>query len=239
MIDLHCHLLPNIDDGPKTWEESLEMASIAHQDGIKGAVMTPHWIQGTNWEPKSSTVIEKVNEFNIRLLDAGIDFKVYPGMEIGITANLAEFVSSGRILTLAEGECLLLEIPFYSLPYGLEEIINSLRKIGKKAILAHPERGKEFQENPARILDFKELGALVQITAGSFRGDFGDKAKKCALEFAKMGVLDIVSSDAHSTRRRRPIVSSGLKVLEAEIGSDKIDEIIENSYNVIGLKSTA
>lgn len=212
------------------------MASIAHQDGIKGAVMTPHWIQGTNWEPKSSTVIEKVNEFNIRLLDAGIDFKVYPGMEIGITANLAEFVSSGRILTLAEGEYLLLEIPFYSLPYGLEGIINSLRKIGKKTILAHPERGKEFQENPARILDFKELGALVQITAGSLCGDFGDKAKKCALEFAKIGVLDIVSSDAHSTRRRCPIVSSGLKVLEAEIGSDKIDEIVQNSYNVVGIK---
>jgi len=238
MIDLHCHLLPNIDDGPKTWEESLEMASIAYQDGIKGAVCTPHWIQGTNWEPQPSTVIEKVNEFNSRLLDAGIDFKVYPGMEIGITANLAEFVSSGRILSLAQGKYLLLEVPFYSLPYGIEEIIDSLQKIGKEVILAHPERGREFQENPSGILDFKELGVLLQITAGSLCGDFGDKAKKCALDFAEMGVLDIVSTDAHSTRRRRPIVSAGLKILEAELGSDKIDELIENSYKVAGLKST-
>ena len=239
MIDLHCHLLPDIDDGPKSWEESLEMASIAAQDGIRGAVTTPHWIQGTNWEPEVSTVKEKVNEFNLKLVGAGIDFKVYPGMEIGITTNLAEFVSSGRILTLAEGEYLLLEIPFYSLPYGLEEIIDSLRKIGKKVILAHPERGKEFQENPSRILDFKELGVLVQITAGSLSGDFGEKATKCALDFAKLGVLDIVASDAHSTRRRRPIVSAGLRILEDEIGSDKVNEIIENSYKVIGLASSS
>lgn len=236
MIDLHCHLLPNIDDGPKSWEESLEMASIASQDGIKAAVCTPHWIQGTKWEPGPSEVIEKVNEFNARLLDKGIDFEVYPGMEIAITANLAEFVSSGLILSLAQRNHLLLEIPFYSLPYGIEDIIASLQDIGKEVILAHPERSRDFQENPSRILDFKELGALVQITAGSLCGDFGDKAKKCALNFAQMGVLDVVSSDAHSTRRRLPIVSSGLKILEAEVGSSIVDDLVKNSYKVVGLK---
>ncbi len=234
MIDLHCHLLPNIDDGPKSWEESIEMVSIAHQDGIKGAVTTPHWIQGTNWQPDSSTVKKMVNELNVKLEGEGIDFKVYPGMEIGITTNLADLVSSGEILTLAEGNYLLLEIPYYSLPLGMEEIISGLRAIGKTAILAHPERCKEFQGSPGRILDLIDLGALVQITAGSLCGDFGDQAKKCALEFARLGALDIISSDAHSTGRRRPIVSKALRILENEIGAQMVDTVIDNTYKVIG-----
>ena len=234
MIDLHCHLLPNIDDGPKSWDESIGMVSIAHKDGIKGAVTTPHWIQGTNWQPDSSTVKEKVHELNIKLEAEGIDFKVYPGMEIGITANLADLVSSGEILTLAEGDYLLVEVPYYSLPLGMDEIISGLRAIGKTPILAHPERSRELQECPERILDLIDLGAWVQITASSLYGDFGDQAKKCALEFANMGALDIVSSDAHSTTRRRPIVSKALRILEDEIGAQKVDTIIGNSYKVIG-----
>lgn len=238
MIDLHCHLLPNIDDGSESWEQSLEMASIAFNDGIRGAVCTPHWIQGSDWEPQVAAVKEKADEFNLRLSDAGIDFKVFPGMEIGITPNLVECVSSGQILTLAESEYLLLEIPFYSLPFGLEKLIDRLWGIGKKVILAHPERSKEFQENPCRIQDFKELGTLVQITASSLCGDFGTKAEKCSLDFAKMGVVDVISSDAHSTRRRPPIVSAGLKILEHEIGLEKVNKIIENTYNIIGLVSS-
>lgn len=236
MIDLHCHLLPNIDDGSKSWEQSLEMASIAFNDGIKGAVCTPHWIKGSDWEPKVTTINEKVDEFNLRLSDAGIDFKVFSGMEIGIAPNLVEFVSSGQVITLAESLYLLLEIPFYSLPFGLEELIDSFGDIGKKVVLAHPERSKEFQEDPCRIQHFKELGALVQITASSLCGDFGTKAEKCSLDFAKMGVIDFVSSDAHSTRRRPPIVSDGLKVLESEITLEEIDQIIENSYTIVGLR---
>ena len=175
-----------------------------------------------------------VSELNIKLEDKGIDFKVYPGMEIGLTTNLADLVSSGEILTLAEGNYLLLEIPYYSLPFGMEKIISGLRAIGKTAILAHPERSKELQENPERILDLIALGALVQITASSLCGDFGDQARKCALEFANMGALDIVSSDAHSTGMRRPTVSKGLRILEDEIGAQMVDTIIDNSYKVIG-----
>jgi protein-tyrosine phosphatase len=228
-------MLPNIDDGSKSWEESLQMVSIAIDDGIKGTVCTPHWIQGSDWEPAAASIRQKVQELNLRIEDAGIEFTVYPGMEIAIAPHLDDLLASGCILPLSEGEYVLLEIPFYSLPHGLEEIIERLDRIGKKTILAHPERGKEFQENPSRILDFKELGASVQITASSLCGDFGEKAETCSLSFAHMGVIDVVASDAHSSRRRPPTVSSGLKILEDEIGIDKVDKIIENSYIFAGL----
>ncbi|MEQ9619656.1 MAG: CpsB/CapC family capsule biosynthesis tyrosine phosphatase [Deltaproteobacteria bacterium] len=233
MIDIHCHLLPNIDDGPKSWDESLEMVRIASGDGITGAVTTPHWIQGTNWQPSADTVRILVEEMNARIGELGMDFRVYPGMEIGIIADLARVVSSGEVLPLAEGDFVLIEIPFYSLPLGIEEVIFGLESMGKKTVLAHPERNREFQATPKRIIELVNLGPMVQVTAGSLCGNFGDSARRCAIEFANLGAVHFVSSDAHSVKHRSPVVSRGLAVLEKEIGAEKTTEIITNSYKVI------
>jgi len=236
MIDLHCHLLPNIDDGPKSWEESINMVRIAAQDGIKGAVTTPHWIEGTNWLPRSDTVRELVRELNTKIKENGIEFTVYPGMEVGISPNLAALISSGDILTLGEGDYLLMEMPYYSLPLGIEEIIEEIISINKCVILAHPERNKELQSKPKRILDLLNLGALSQVTAGSLSGDFGGSVKKCALGFAAMSAIHFVSSDGHSTKHRSPLVSLGLKALEKAVGGKAVRKIVDDSYGVVGLR---
>ncbi len=233
MIDIHCHLLPNIDDGPKSWDESLEMVRIASEDGITGAVTTPHWIQGTSWQPGAETVKKMVEEMNARVEERGMEFRVYPGMEIGIIPDVARAVASGEVLCLAEGNFVLIEIPFYSLPLGIEEVIFGIESIGKTPVLAHPERNREFQGMPARIADLVGMGALVQVTAGSLCGSFGEAARRCSLEFAELGVLHFVSSDAHSTKHRTPVVSKGLAVLEKNIGSEKVSEIIANTYKVV------
>ncbi len=237
MIDIHCHLLPNIDDGSKSWEESLEMIRIAIGDGIKGAVTTPHWIQGTNWQPSPETVRSVVAELNSRIGEAGLDFKVFPGMEIGIIPDLPRYVSNGEVLTLADSDYILIEIPFYSLPLGIEEVIFGLESLGKKAVLAHPERNREFQSAPKRILELVSMGALVQVTASSLSGGFGDAAKKCSLEFAKLGVLHFISSDAHSRKHRIPIVSDGLAVIKKHIGPALVDEVVSNTYQIINGES--
>lgn len=233
MIDIHCHFLPNIDDGSKSWEETMEMARIAVSDGVTGAVMTPHWIQGTTWQPAPETVISLVAEMNRRLRAEGIDFTAYPGMEIGIIPDLPRVLSDGKILPLAEGEFVLIEIPFYSLPMGLEDVIFGIETQGKKAVMAHPERNREFQSSPRRILDFINMGALVQITAGSLTGGFGDSAKKCSVELAKLGAVHFVASDAHSTRHRNPIVSDGLSVLKKAVGQEGVDTVVANTYEVL------
>lgn len=235
MIDLHCHLLPNIDDGSCSWEESLDMVRMAHGNGIRGAVATPHWIEGTNWQPETRVVRDMVAEMNQRIEDAGIDFKVYPGMEVGITADLAGLIERDRILTLAEGDFLLLEVPFHSLPLGVAEIISELCSSGKWPVLAHPERNSELQQKPKRIMEFVKAGALIQVTAGSLSGEFGQSARKCAVEFAKLGALDFVSTDAHSVRYRKPIVSDGLKALEKAVGADDVNSVIEASYRIVNL----
>lgn len=228
-------MLPNIDDGSKSWQESLEMALIAYKDGMRGAACTPHWIKGTDWAPDTFVVREKIREFNKRLRKEGIDFTVYPGMEIGITPDLPELVSVGYVLSLNEGKYLLLEIPFSSLPSGLENIVEELIIMGKKIIFAHPERGKVFQENISHLKHYKNKGVLLQITASSLSGDFGERAQKCALKLAETGLIDIVASDCHSSTRRLPVVSRGLDILRDKIGSPEVDKIIRNSYQIVGL----
>ncbi len=100
-------------------------------------------------------------------------------------------------------------------------------------MLAHPERNREFQGSPKRILDFVNSGALVQITAGSLTGGFGDSAKKCSMELAKLGAVHFVASDAHSTRQRNPVVSDGLAVLKKAAGQEGVDTVIANTYEIL------
>ncbi len=233
MVDIHCHLLPNVDDGPAEWEESIEMARLAVQDGISISVTTPHWIQGTKWEPNPDEIREKVNEFNRRLKDEKIPLTVLPGMEVGISDNLPELVSAGRILTLGGSNYLLVEIPFISFPHGIEEIILRLKTIGISPILAHPERNKEVQTNPKRVLELVKGGASVQVTAGSCCGYFGEEARRCVLELAKSGAIHAVASDAHNVDKRPPIVTEGLKALEGVIGGEQIELLLASTYRFI------
>ena len=121
---------------------------------------------------------------------------------------------------------------------GLDEVIYGIGSLGKTAILAHPERSREFQRMPDSMIRLVGMGALVQVTAGSLSGSFGEAARKCALDFAQMDILHFVSSDSHSTKHRRPVVSNGLSVLEKNIGSEKVNEIIANSYKVIEPNNT-
>ncbi len=230
MIDIHCHLLPNVDDGPSSWEETLDMARIASQDGIRMAIVTPHWIQGTKWEPNPNTIKKKVDELNKKLRENEIPLNVLPGMEVGISENLPKLVSSGEVLTLGGSRYLLVETPFVSIPHGIEEIIFNLKVMGIHPILAHPERNQEIQKNPKKILELTSAGALVQVTSGSLCGSFGEKAKRCAIQFAKDGIIDAIASDAHSIEKRPPIITDGLKVLEELIGKDQTEALVINTY---------
>ncbi|HEX9830241.1 MAG TPA: CpsB/CapC family capsule biosynthesis tyrosine phosphatase [Thermodesulfobacteriota bacterium] len=237
MVDIHCHLLPNVDDGPKSWEESLEMARLAVEDGIRVAVTTPHWIQGTKWDPYPEEIRDKVRELNERLKEEKIPLTVLPGMEVAIAENLPELVSSGRILTLGDGKYLLVEIPVISLPLGVEEIIFGLKTIGISPILAHPERNKEIQKNPKKVLELVRTGASVQVTAGSFCGYFGEKAQRCVLELAKLGAVNAIASDAHNVDNRPPIVTGGLRVLEQFMKVAEIQSLLINTHRFIEKES--
>lgn len=233
LVDIHCHILPGVDDGPADWDKSMDMLRVAERNGISTIVSTPHWIYGTSWQPDVGTIKKKIERLNELISGQDINISVLSGMEIGISGNLLQLLEDGNILPLAESKYLLIEIPFISLPYGMGKMIFEIVSAGYIPVLAHPERNRDFQENPHIMEDFIERGALTQITAGSLCGDWGDYAKQCSIEFAKKDYLFAIASDGHSAVSRPPDIVRGLRVLEEIIGSDKVSEIVSNSKKIV------
>lgn len=233
LVDIHCHVLPGVDDGPADWDMSLDMLRVAERNGISTIVSTPHWIYGTSWQPDVGTIKDKIEGLNELISGEDINISVLSGMEIGITDNLIQLLEDGNILPLAQSKYILIEIPFISLPYGMGKMILEIVSAGYVPVLAHPERNRHFQENPHIMEDFIERGALTQITAGSLCGDWGDHAKQCSIEFAKNGYVFAVASDGHSAVSRPPDIGHGLRVLEEIVGKYKVSQIVSNSRKVI------
>jgi protein-tyrosine phosphatase len=233
MIDIHCHLLPDIDDGPDSWEESLELAKLLTNEGVEIVITTPHWIQGSAWQPESGHVIDLVDELNLKLREKDIPLSVLPGMEVGINEKLAELVSGGKILTLGGGNHILVETPYVSIPFGIKEIIFRLKVSGFEPIMAHPERCGEIQANPKILKDIVDSGASAQVTTSSFLGYFGKGARECAIRLAKEGLIHFVASDAHSPDKRPPEIKKALLMLEDIIGKAEAKTIKDRAIRII------
>ncbi|MGH7884457.1 MAG: tyrosine-protein phosphatase [Thermodesulfobacteriota bacterium] len=234
MIDIHCHILPDIDDGPDNWNTSIEIAKKALSENIKNIVATPHWIKGTNWETDSKEVIDKTNTLNELLDRENIKLKVFPGMEAAITDGIVDHIRNGEVLTLAGTNCLLLDMPYGSLPYGINIIFKELVSNNIFPIIAHPERNTDFQSNPNIIKKFIDIGAMVQVTSSSFIGNFGNEAKNCALDFSKMNVIDFIATDAHSLHKRPPLIKEALQIWK-KYSKGNIEKLIEESYKKLGI----
>ncbi len=234
MIDIHCHILADIDDGPKDWETSLKIVRLSKSEGISKIIATPHWVQGTKWETNAKEIIKKTEILNQLLEKEDIEIKVFPGMEVAITDRLVDLVKSDEILTLAGTKCILLEMPFRSLPFGLEKIIDEFLSNDIVPILAHPERNADFQNKPAMIKEFVQLGALVQVTSTSFTGSYGKEAQKCVIGFSKLNLIDFIATDAHSPERRPPLIKEALSIWE-KYSKGNIDKFIAEGYEKLGM----
>ena len=163
MIDIHTHLLPSIDDGPETIEESIELCKIAANDGIKKIVATPHTKDGV-YEAKSDKILETVDVLNLKLKENQIDIEILPGSEIHIHEGLVEGIESGEVLTINNsGKFILFELPFIFIPPGTDKFIFNLKSNGIVPIIAHAERISAFQKNPELVGQLVKIGALVQV----------------------------------------------------------------------------
>lgn len=229
MIDIHCHLIPNVDDGPSSWAESIEMVELAAEDGTTLVYATPHWIQGSAWAPSPGEVRRGVEALNARIRKRGLDITVRSGMEVGVAENLGTLLRNGEVLTLGGGPCVLLETPHASIPPGFREIVQGIVEAGFVPVLAHPERNAEYQVAPELLGELTRDGALMQFTAGSLCGEFGGEALECSLECARMGIITCLASDGHSPRSRPPIMSEGLGVLGDVVGRAELERITQRA----------
>lgn len=208
MIDLHCHLLPGIDDGPRTVEQSLALARAALADGTTTMVATPH-VSFTY--PNDATVISgRVTEMRERLAAERLALEVLPGAEISL-ARLADLEPLElRRLGLGGGRWLLIEPPFSTTAGRLDAILLALARRGNRIVLAHPERCPAFHRDPSALRALIDAGVLTSVTAGSFVGRFGEPARRFALELAGEEMLHNVASDAHDLARRPPAIADCL-----------------------------
>jgi len=228
MLDLHCHILPGIDDGPRTLDESIEMCRLAAKDGIKTIVATPHrgsFVADTT----GSQVLDGVKQLKEALAQNKIDIEILPGHEIHISKDLIDDIDTGLALTINNNKkYVLLELPFRSVPFYVFEVIAQLKKKGITPIIAHPERNDQIQTDKRLMKKLIKAGAMAQITGGCLTGEFGGAAQRTAEELLKKGLVHIIASDAHSDRRP-PVLSTYIEEASKIVGEKKARGLVEGN----------
>lgn len=199
MIDLHSHILPGLDDGSQSLWESLEMARLAAQSGVRAMVATPHCTFGHGQEVRKAWEL-----LRDALRETGIPLKLYPGMEIFGTADTVRLLQAGELFTLNGSRYPLVEFQFLSSGEEETKILRDLVTAGYRPVVAHPERYVYLQQEPELINLWVRMGCLLQINRGSLQGRFGENARELAFALVDRGFAAAVSSDCHSSKRRTP-----------------------------------
>jgi len=204
-VDIHCHLLPSLDDGASDWGQSLAMARMAVEDGTSVIVATPHQL-GNYAENRGDAVRETVAALQ-RLLDQhAISLTVLPGADVRIEPDMIAKIQAGEVLTLADRRRhVLLELP-HEVYLPLDRLLGSLRTAGLVGILSHPERNQGILAQPGLVEPLVDAGCLLQVTAGAITGTFGPQVQRLAQWLVERRLVHFVSTDAHGVNRRRPLM---------------------------------
>jgi len=235
MIDLHTHILPGLDDGARTLEESIEMCRISYQDGIKTIVATPHVLPEL-YKNDRSTILSKLHELQSALSNpqsaicnpqSAITLKVLPGADVHFTSDLLELYKNQELMTVSDNHrYLMVEFDSQSIPYRGEEVLFRLLTHGVIPIITHPERNHEITRDPRRYYEMIKMGCLGQVTAMSLTGEFGSQAKRGAEKLLAHQLIHLIASDAHSVNGRPPILSAGVKAAEKIVGKEEARKMV-------------
>jgi protein-tyrosine phosphatase len=218
MIDIHCHILPNVDDGSQSLEQSIAMARAASAEGITHIIATPHHANG-KYINRAADVQRAVQELNSRIEEAGIPITVLVGQEVRMYNELIEDFQESVVLTLHGSGYMLVELPSDRVPSGFAALIHELKVLGVTPIIAHPERNMELAGNPELLAALIEAGALSQITSHSVNGLFGSKLQKLCLQWCKRNLVHFVSSDAHNLKNRAFGLDRAYDYISRQLGS--------------------
>lgn len=223
MLDLHCHILPGIDDGAKDLDESLKMCELARKDGINTIVATPHLNPGV-YEPERELILAKVNELN-RLNH--VNLRILPGADNRVHPELLASIEKGQALTLNDNmRYILLELPAHFLFHQIKDLIRGLKDKGITPIITHPERHVQIQRNFYLLYEFIKAGALAQITAMGITGEFGLEIKRLSKRLLAHNLIQVIASDAHSSSKRPPILSRAVEEATRILGLNEATNMV-------------
>ncbi|MBI5644136.1 MAG: capsular biosynthesis protein [Deltaproteobacteria bacterium] len=227
MIDIHTHILPGLDDGPRSWAETLEMCRLAKEDGAEGLVATPHIRDGV-YPNRRSDIVEKVNELREKI-KGHIDINIFCGAEIHITPDIVDRIKRGEVPTINDKGYILLELPDHLVPPRIEDLLFQLKLERIIPIITHVERSHWIQREFQLIYRFVEMGALMQITAMSLTGGLGRTARRMAMKLVKLRLAHVIASDSHSRGLRPPGLSFALKIASSIVGEKEANAMVKDA----------
>ncbi len=240
MIDIHCHILHGLDDGPRTLKESIEMCQVAFEDGIRTIVATPHTLNGVYQNPRAA-ILSRTRELVIAVKRHGVaslprvpihdlkDLNILPGADVHFSEKILDHLEEKKALTLGDGgKYLLVEFPSQGVPYRAEVALFELAAHGFTPIISHPERNLEFARRPQRYGEMIRSGCLGQVTAMSLTGGFGEKVKQLAEKMIRARWVHFIATDAHSLKERSPVLSEGVRRAEKIVGREEAHKMVSD-----------
>jgi protein-tyrosine phosphatase len=221
MVDIHCHMLPGIDDGAASWEVALQMADVAIRDGIQHVVCTPHANDKYPFDRRSHESL--LDELRTR---TGNKLKFSLGCDFHFSfENIQDALNDPDPFLIGSSDYLLVEFSDYSFPRATIETIQRFTSMGITPIITHPERNLLLQRSPEQLTRLREAGCLVQITANSLTGHWGEGPKRFCKSLLDEDAVQFVASDAHDPRFRPPILSAARELVEATWGTAMADAL--------------
>lgn len=233
MIDLHSHILPGVDDGAQTLEDSLEMARKAISQGITHLMCTPHHNNGKYNNP-ADKIIREVANLQEELDKRELELTLLEGQEVRLTELLLTAIQREEILfTDLDNTYLLIEFPTNEVPIYAEQVFYQLLNKGQVPVIVHPERNAVFREEPNRLVSFLEMGTLTQLTAPSIVGIFGNDIQQTARQMLEHNMLYMVASDAHNLRHRTFLMKEAYKEIEKIGGKEMVEAMQQMAKDLV------
>lgn len=233
MIDIHCHILPNVDDGSESLEESIAMAKIAESEGITKIVNTSHCHFDFKYKKGNELKLE-LEKFNQVLKEENINIEVLLGNELYYTSDLIERFNELDFFSMNNSKYILMEFSPINFPKNIEDVIYEIKIRGYIPIIAHAERYKQVQEDVNIMLDCIKEGALIQVNASSILGKNGENVEDTSKKLLDNNMVHFVATDAHSSNRRRPLIKDSYNYILKNYGKEVSEKLfIENPTAVI------
>ncbi|MBD3180646.1 hypothetical protein GF312_00035 [Candidatus Poribacteria bacterium] len=227
MVDIHSHVLPGVDDGAKSMEESIEMLRKAASDGIDIMVATPHMLPGV-YKTESIKRIKLTEKLQALALENHIEIQVKPGVEYYFSPEIIENIENLKEFTINNnGKYLLIELPMQDIPPHVEDVFLKIKSAGITPILAHPERNIGICRKPNALYDLVTKGLVTQLNAGSLMGYFGRQSKKTARTLLKHNMIHLVASDMHASSS--VTLAAAVPYVKDIIGSVKADHLFNKN----------
>lgn len=227
MIDIHHHCLPDVDDGPREWDEAVDLCRAAADEGIHTIIATPHVLRG-RWKPFTIPELEsRIAELRRRVGDQP---RLLLGSEYFFGHDIVEVLAArNAVVPLAGSRYVLIELASNSVPPLFEQPLFRMQLEGWIPIIAHPERNRVLQQHPEMMASLLGHGARMQVTAGSLLGDFGHEARRAAERFLQCRLVHFIATDAHNLTKRKPRVREARTAMEQLVGADVTDALLRRN----------